>query len=393
MTQKPDYHESGPVVTGKFRHAHGSIVPMKNRTIDTTRITDEPVYFAVRHILLIAALLFPLHPAHAGQEKPISDLAQSSNTTDGLPTLPDSEADTVTEKSGKFLPLPIFVTEPAIGEGLGAALIYFHQEDDDSKRKVSTARELSKTGEHSKPPPTATGVFGFYTNNDTAALGVGHANSFADDHYRLRVAAVEARINSNYYIGDRAVDFQIEGSALFSDLKTRLGETGAFIGLSASYMDGNNVFREELQEIDGIDLEDFNFVDAGMALSLIYDTRDNTILPARGFLLEYIRWQYDESLGGDFNYNSSRLKALWFSEITDKTVLGLRVDAGDARGDLPFFAEPYVRLRGIPALRYQGEVAGAFEVEGRYRLADRWTDFAVRRCRICQGQRRTNGNA
>ena len=31
-----------------------------------------------------------------------------------------------------------------------------------------------------------------------------------------------------------------------------------------------------------------------------------------------------------------------------------------------------MRLRGIPALRYQGKTAGAVEIEGRRRLSDRW---------------------
>ena len=297
-------------------------------------------------------------------------LAAPSNAQTAQPEpapQPGKEADS--ERSGNFLPLPIFVSEPAIGEGLGAALIYFHLQDQQDEHKAATARDLSKLGERSKPPPTATGVFGFYTNNDTAAIGLGHANSFADDRFRLRAAAAEARINSTFYIGDRGVDFRMEGSALFSDLKTRIGDSRAFIGLSASYVDANNVFREELQEIDGIELDDFGFVDAGLALSLIYDTRDNTILPARGYLVEAIGWRY----GGDFDYDSARLKGLWFGEIAEKTVLGLRLDVGNASGDVPFFGAPYVRLRGIPALRYQGEVAGAFETELRYRLADRWS--------------------
>ena len=31
---------------------------------------------------------------------------------------------------GRFLPIPIFITEPAIGEGLGIALAYFHRTKD-----------------------------------------------------------------------------------------------------------------------------------------------------------------------------------------------------------------------------------------------------------------------
>ena len=43
---------------------------------------------------------------------------------------------------------------------------------------------------------------------------------------------------------------------------------------------------------------------------------------------------------------------------------------------MPFFALPFVRLRGIPALRYQGESAGAVEVEGRYNFGKRWSAVA-----------------
>ncbi len=50
-----------------------------------------------------------------------------------------------------------------------------------------------------------------------------------------------------------------------------------------------------------------------------------------------------------------------------------RDDATDADGDVPFYAAPYARLRGIPALRYQGETAGAAELEARRHFGDRWS--------------------
>ena len=205
---------------------------------------------------------------------------------------------------GKLLPLPIFVTEPAIGQGLGATLIYFHHDDEIGKPKFSTTESIGKTGERSRPPPVATAVFGLYTNNDTAAVGVGHSNTFADDRFRLRAAAMEARINSDYYIGDQSVAFQLEGNLLFAEFKTRLGDSGLFFGVSGSYANASNNFRTDVDEIDGIGLLDFDFIDAGLAASLIYDTRDNTVLPADGFLVDITHWQYDESLGGDFNYNT-----------------------------------------------------------------------------------------
>jgi hypothetical protein len=286
---------------------------------------------------------------------------------------PESSADDSKDREGSFLPLPIFITEPAIGEGLGASLIYFHRQDDDAKPRATTGREIGRTGERSKPPPTATGIFGLYTNSDSAAAGIGHSNSFADDHYRLLAAAAEARINSQFYLADRPFDFRIEGSLLYSQVKRRLGREGAFVGVSLSWLDAESTFRTGIPEIDDRDRLQTGFTDTGLALSLLYDTRDNTILPAGGFLVDLTGWRYDESIGGDFDYDKNSLKALYFFPFARKYVLGLRLEASTASGDVPFYAAPYVSLRGIPALRYQGKTAGAVEIEARRRLGERWS--------------------
>ena len=112
-----------------------------------------------------------------------------------------SFAEEVTEQpeeeseGGNFLVLPIVITEPAIGEGLGAGVVYFHATPE-NKPKVTSGRSLARTGRKQKPPPTATGVFGFYTNNDTYAIGLGHARTFKDDTWRMTAALSDARINA-----------------------------------------------------------------------------------------------------------------------------------------------------------------------------------------------------
>jgi len=45
-------------------------------------------------------------------------------------------------------------------------------------------------------------------------------------------------------------------------------------------------------------------------------------------------------------------------------------------GNAPFFAIPWVTLRGIPAMRYQGNRVGVFEVEGRYNFSPKWAMLA-----------------
>jgi hypothetical protein len=63
---------------------------------------------------------------------------------------------------------------------------------------------------------------------------------------------------------------------------------------------------------------------------------------------------------------------LSFHRLHEKFVLGLRLELSAIDGRAPFFAVPWVSLRGIPALRYQGDSVGVFEVEGRYNFTPRW---------------------
>ena len=122
----------------------------------------------------------------------------------------------------------------------------------------------------------------------------------------------------------------------------------------------------------GSGLADFAFTDVGVAATGIYDTRDDTMMPSIGHLVDLTVWVYDDAIGSDFSYWTSRIKLNSFHEFADKFVLGLRFEVGTADGDVPFFAEPFVPLRGIPALRYSGDVAGVVEAEFRYQFAKRW---------------------
>ena len=93
----------------------------------------------------------------------------------------------------------------------------------------------------------------------------------------------------------------------------------AFAGFSLSYFDADTRFFSRLPALDDLDLLRFGFQDTGAALSLLYDTRDNTILPTSGLLLDLTAWRYDESLGGDYmrivdNQNLHQCHALNLAE-------------------------------------------------------------------------------
>jgi hypothetical protein len=302
---------------------------------------------------------------------------QLPGTNENGPATEESEdGEKKDDKWGNFLILPIFITEPAIGEGLGGGVVYFHKKEKKENRRIETANSVGKTGSEHKPPPTATGAFGFYTSNDTAGAGIGHANSFKDDKYRVVGALANLRINSDIYLGDIPFGFQISGNLAYGNFKRRMGGSNIFLGMSLMAMDANANFKIDPGSTPPVPLADFAFTNVGLAGSAIYDSRDNSTMPNTGQLIDFTLWRYDDGIGSDFNYWSARFKAHSFHQLHEKIILGLRFDSSTVDGTPPFFAVPFVSLRGIPALRYQARTAGAIEVEGRYKLSDRWATIA-----------------
>ena len=104
-----------------------------------------------------------------------------------------------------------------------------------------------------------------------------------------------------------------------------------------------------------------------------YDGRDNIFTPDKGQEADLEVMRYDQSIGGDFDYWYLNAKVLSFHELHKNFVLGLRFDGEAVDGDVPYYGYPFVQLRGVPAMRYQGERVLDLEVEGRWRVYKRWS--------------------
>ena len=50
-----------------------------------------------------------------------------------------------------------------------------------------------------------------------------------------------------------------------------------------------------------------------------------------------------------------------------------RADYGWSSAGTPFFLRPYVQLRGVPAVRYQGDQVASLELEARWQCSGRWS--------------------
>ena len=329
-------------------------------------------------LLLIPALLVSF-AASADQDPavspPTAETTETTETTDESAKEPEKKAKD--PNRGRFLPIPIVITEPAIGEGLGLALAYFHRPKDGlNSNTVASPGSIGHASKEQAPPPTVTGVFGAYTNNETAAGGIGHMNTFKDDHIRFTGVVGVADINSTFYVLDRPFKFNLRGAMLYQETRFRLGDSKWFAGIGLSYLDASSAFEVEIPDEAPIDLYRSDLQNAGLSAKLAWDTRDNTSMPNRGQLFDLAVWRYDEAIGGDYDYWNATLKLLSFHRLHQKFVLGLRLEYSTIDGRAPFFAIPWVSLRGIPALRYQGDRVLVGEIEGRYNFTPKWAMVA-----------------
>jgi hypothetical protein len=82
---------------------------------------------------------------------------------------------------------------------------------------------------------------------------------------------------------------------------------------------------------------------------------------------------YGDTWGGDAEFDKYRVFANYYFPVSTDWVVGLRGDTSAVTGDPPFYEYPYINLRGIPAMRYQGEQTIVGETEVRWDFTPRWS--------------------
>lgn len=274
-----------------------------------------------------------------------------------------------------FLPAPIIITEPAVGLGLGAAVAYFHP-------PVERDPEVHP---HQGPPSISLG-FGAYTENDTYLYGGGHSGVWKDGHIRYLGVVARSSINMRFYglnsgtsqFGARRFDgvkFNIDGVFTLQEAHFRLSESDWWLGVDYIFLDSTAEFDlpgllPPPVELPGIR---FDIRSAGLGAFVEYDGRNTTFTPSSGTFGKLHYANYDEAWGGDFDYDFYEGQLLHWIPFGEYSSLGLRLEGQKVSGDAPFFAFPFVNLRGIPALRYQGEEVPTAEAEYLWGITPRWS--------------------
>jgi len=327
-------------------------------------------------VRVVAAVCVLASPAmgHA-DEAPVNGVEEKAPADEPKPEKPTSrfrdpedgkiDLSAFLAKPRSFLPIPLVVTEPAVGYGGGLAGMFI--------------RPREKAGGAGFAKPNISIVAGLATENGTKAAFGADMSRWKDDRLKTLLAAGTGKINLDFYgLGlddeslDQAVSYTLDFSLGLVQGAWRVKADSPWsIGLRYVY----SAVDPKLEDdplfpglADGIHVK----VSAPVAI-LEFDTRDNIFTPTRGAYSESSYLMSREDLGASDDFERFEQVLIGWFPIADRFTLAVRGDYEWSSDGTPFFLRPYVKLRGVPAMRYQGEEMASMEAELRWQFEGRWS--------------------
>ncbi|WP_342358056.1 BamA/TamA family outer membrane protein [Kluyvera intermedia] len=267
-----------------------------------------------------------------------------------------------------FLPVPVVITEPAVGYGGGLFGLFLHGK--------------GKRGEGRYIPPAISAFGGGGTQNGTWFVGGGHRHTWQNDNIRYLVAAGYADVNLDIYTGDvigfgnKAINTQTKGYSGMQKLLFRLGDSAMFLGAS-QFWAKMDISAKNNQLVDSLWKRVLGESSTSSAMGIVaeYDTTDNFFWPGRGVSLSGEYQFYGKQLGGDYRYDLLTLDGKVFLPLNPTWTLSLAGDYQTLSNQdkyLPPMARPYIELRGISRYRYQGDAVSTVQAQLAWQVTPRW---------------------
>ena len=313
-------------------------------------------YLDIKKNISLLFLLFLLPTLLLGQKK-ISFKDSLDNKID--------LGDWVISSKG-FIPIPYIITEPALG-GIGGALVPVFIKPNTPYLDTINGK-LVKT--RAKPNVYALG--GGYTANGTWLVGGGAAGTIKKWRANYRLVSGYANINMDFYRTlqngeEKSFEFNIKTIPIYGQFTKQIGLSSWSAGLNYLFL--NTKLGNTNPEFNTPKEVDSNISKLGLLLE--YDKRDNFFTPDKG-----LRWNMtiacsDEILGSDYGFTSVVSAAYWYVPVSKRIISGYRAEYQQVFGSPPFYMKPFILMRGIPMMRYQGDIIALAETEWRWDFNNR----------------------
>ena len=265
-----------------------------------------------------------------------------------------------------FVPLIVPITEPAVGYGAVGAVVFVD-------------RHAAGQGQRFTRPNIAA-VGGLATENGTRGAFGLHLGTWMDGKLRTQAGLADMDVNLDFFglggdrrPGDGGIGYAIAARGGVAGASYRFGETPFWAGVRYTLASTRVALGAPGSGLPGVAASDFDLDLGGLTPSFTLDMRDNFFTPTRGWYVDLSFPTFRESLGGSRDFEKADLTAMHYRPLGKTLYLSARGTAKTSSDGTPFYLRPYVSLRGVQALRYQGEEAAEFELELRWQLHSRFS--------------------
>lgn len=260
-----------------------------------------------------------------------------------------------------FLPIVVPITEPALGYGAFAGAAFLDPREE--------------AGSEGWARPNITLVGGMWTEDGSDGWLAGNTSIWSGGDLQTLVGGGRMDLELELHgIGDGSpleddpLEYTLSADALVGECRRRLGSSDFWGGLRFAYARVEVDFDGSSPGIAGVDPGEGAVTLAGPALTLRYDSLDNVLTPTRGTLSDTSVSIFDDAFGGSRDFQLFQEVLIHHVPLAERFFLGARGQLDSSFGETPFYARPYVHLRGVPALRYQGEQSASVELELRWQF-------------------------
>jgi hypothetical protein len=305
-------------------------------------------------VAVYAALLCVSNPSSADQgEEAVENLSEQTEVA----------AEALGEK--RFFVMPIPISNPTIGTGLGLATMYLFQ-----------------AGENA--PPSSFMLGGFWADSKSWAGVAGGTMHFKDDIYRLSGCVGYFDVNLEFFgIGNDAgdqgqsVSISQSGPFLAARLLRRIVDR-LYLGAHYRLVTINTALTDLPDWLPGDILRDgIELTSSGLGLVLQYDSRDNEFNPLTGSCLDLTSRFSREAIGSDRDYEQYTVGYNYYGRIAKDKVLAWRATGCVTAGDAPFydismFGGGSDGIRGYVGGQYRDDVSLTTQLEYRWKFYKKW---------------------
>jgi outer membrane protein assembly factor BamA len=271
--------------------------------------------------------------------------------------------DQVAHQKASFVAMPIPMSNPAIGSGLGVAALAIY-------KPSGSAR------------PWTSGAGGLYTDTKSWGVAAFQKAYLGGDKYRLTAAAGTGVFNVDFFgVGSdagsdgRSIELEQKSSGALVEVLTRVRQN-VHAGLRFRYIKMDSTFDTTslLPQLQLPDIELHSQV-SQLGLAGEFDNRDSEYNPRSGVYANAQWLVASDALGSDFDYSRVTAAANGYHAVDDKTVLAWRGSMCRAGTGGPFYDlcnyGQSNDLRGYTAGQYRDHAMVAVQAEVRRKIYKR----------------------